>query len=274
MGLFSKKYKLVDGSKVKDPRLGRVVELDERSKLFAIRPEVASLTPVTRNWRCDLVLDQGNMGSCVGNACTHELAATPDIYTGLDENFAKQLYFLAQQLDSWPGGEYPGASPNYSGTSTLAGMKALVQRGYIKQYKWAFSLEDAVLAIGHHGPVVIGINWYNDMFNPAANGFVKPTGGVAGGHDILVRGVKCVFVNETAGHTMNNLDLDKSFVTLHNSWGKSWGVNGECFVSLRDFQKLLSDDGADCAIPVSRVAQKNVKGAKIKSGKARKVIVQ
>jgi len=30
------------------------------------------------------------------------------------------------------------------------------------------------------GPVVIGSNWYNGMFNPDANSYVKPTGGIAG----------------------------------------------------------------------------------------------
>jgi hypothetical protein len=271
MGLFfNKGIKLKDGSRAKDPRLGRIVEVDEQSKLFAIRADVINLTPVSRSWRCDTYLDQGNAGSCVGNAMAHQLAASPDIYTGLDETFAVGLYYLAQQLDQWPGGAYPGASPQYEGSSTLAGMKALQKHGYIKNYKWAFSLADAVLAIGHHSPVVIGINWYNDMFTPDSKGFLHPSGGVAGGHDILVRAVKIIFKDPAGPKTMANVDPNKSFVTLHNSWGKGWGINGEAYLTLTDFEKLITEDGADCALPVGQVAQKYVKGATMHLGKSRK----
>lgn len=249
---------LKDGSGTLDRRLTRIKEFDDRSRFYAIRNDVAGLKPRSYSWGISLVLDQGSEGSCVGNAITHELAARPEVFTGLDENFARQLYFEAQQLDAWPGGSYPGANPVYEGSSTLAGMKALVKRGYIKGYKWAFSVDDAILAIGYHGPVVIGINWHNDMFNPDSYGFIHPTGAVAGGHDILVRSVKLYKTDDKAPMTLGNIDRSKSYVILHNSWGRGWGTNGEAKLTLHDFAYLLSNEG-DCALPIGRLPQKKLK---------------
>ncbi len=244
-------HRLRDGSGTHDRRLGRVKEFDDRSRFFAIRPHVENLTPRSYSWSCPVVLDQGNVGSCVGNAAAHELTAVPKKVKNVDENLAVQLYYEAQRLDSYPGGEYPGADPVNAGSSTLGGMKALQNLGYIKGYKWAFSVDDAILAIGHHGPVVIGINWYESMFEPNANGFLEVSGSVAGGHDIMVRGVKLYKTVDKAPMTLGNIDRDRSYVLLHNSWGKSWGVNGEAKLSLHDFARLLSEEG-DCAIPVGR----------------------
>ncbi len=83
------------------------------------------------------------------------------------------------------------------------------------------------LSTGYHGPAVIGINWHNDMYDPDANGFVQPIGGIAGGHAILANGV----------------NVRDRTVTLHNSWGKTWGIQGECKVRWSDMEKLLADDG-------------------------------
>lgn len=41
-------------------------------------------------------------------------------------------YFNAQQLDYWPGGSYPGATPHYEGTSVDAMMQVFTKYGAIK----------------------------------------------------------------------------------------------------------------------------------------------
>lgn len=227
---------LRDGSTTTDRRLDRLIHFDERSKQYPIRELVGDKPLRSYTWRLNTRLDQGSDGACVGFSWSHELAARPAETTGITNATALQTYYQAQQLDDWEGGAYPGASPVYEGTSVLAGAKAVEAQGHLKEYRWGFSLNDVLLAIGYKGPGVLGCNWYTDMFYPDEKGFVKPTGSVAGGHAILVRGV----------------NVKNKFVTLANSWGTSWGKGGDCYMTFDDFEKLLMDQGEFC-IPVSRV---------------------
>ena len=215
--------------------LGRVPQFDERSRAFPVRALVGPKPPRSYTWSCGSVLDQGQQGSCVGHAWAHELIARPVVVPGIDHATAVQLYYAAQGLDDEPGGEYPGASPHYEGTSVLAGAKATQNAGYITEYRWAFGLDDLILALGHAGPAVIGLDWYNDMFDPDADGLLHVTGGIAGGHAILANGVS----------------VRKRLVRLHNSWSASWGVNGEAYIGFDDLAGLLKAGGEAC-VPMGR----------------------
>jgi len=229
--------KLRDGSQVQDARLARLIHFDERSRSFPIRKAVAGKKPRGFTWSCSKWLDQGTDGACVGFSMAHELIARPAVVTkGITERFAKEnIYWEAQKIDPWDGGSYPGASPQYEGTSVLAGIKVLQGLGYVREYRWAFSLEDLVLAVGYCGPAVLGIPWYDGMFDVAPCGFVHVSGKVAGGHAILCNGVSA---------------KERTF-TLHNSWGKSWGRNGEARISWDDLGRLLDEDG-EAVIPTVR----------------------
>lgn len=217
-------------------RLGRVPQFDERSRAFPIRTlTLLAKTPRSYTWSCGSVLDQGNQGSCVGHAWAHELIARPVIVPNITHDTAVSLYYAAQGLDDEPGGEYPGASPVYEGTSVLAGAKATQNAGYMTEYRWAFGLDDLILALGYAGPAVLGIDWYNDMFDSDADGLLHATGGIAGGHAILANGVS----------------VKKRLIRLHNSWGPNWAINGEAYISFDDLSSLLANQGEAC-IPTHR----------------------
>lgn len=226
---------LKNGATTTDKRLDRIVSFDERSRSFPIRTLVAGKAPRSYSWRLNTRLDQGSDGACVGFSWSHEMAARPVEIQGITNSTALTTYYQAQALDEWPGGAYPNATPFYEGTSVLAGAKAVQRQNHMKEYRWAFNLNDVLLALGYQGPGVLGCNWTNDMFNPDTNGFVKPTGDIAGGHAILVRAV----------------NIKKKFVTLANSWGTDWGKGGDCYMTFDDFEKLLLNDGEFC-IPVGR----------------------
>src|SRR5574338_684765 len=226
-------------------KLGRIEQFDARSRGFAAidlisTPELRSYT-----WRCDVYNDQGYEGACVGFAWSHELSARPKVYP-VGPDVARSIYYRARQLDPWPG-------EDYEGTSVLAGVKAVQEmtgaegKPLIGEYRWAFGIEQAVRVIGRRGPVVLGINWYNNMFDTDGNGFLHPTGGIAGGHAILAYGVKCVWIDKyNPDRTFNNLNVDKSFVKLHNSWGTGWGIGGNAKITVRDLDFLLRDNGEAC----------------------------
>lgn len=230
-----------------DLRLGRLLEFDRRSFEFPILdPVTASYPPRSYTWACPEVLSQGNVGACVGFSITHELAARP-VKVGIPEatrDLAMRIYHAAQKIDPWPG-------EAYEGTSVLAGIKVAAQLGYYSEYRWAFGVDDLILALGYKGPAVLGVNWYSAMFTPDPAGLIRPLGSHVGGHAILANGIRTVF---RAGneHSLDTLDRDLTLIRLHNSWGSSWGQAGECFISAADLATLLGQAGEAC-IPVKRL---------------------
>ena len=219
--------RLINGTEAGDARLDRLVQFDERSLSFPIRSAVGDKAPRSYTWRCTPRLDQGPDGACVGFSMAHEVAARPKELPA-DYSLAMNIYREAQKIDPWPG-------ENYEGTSVLAGVKMLKSLGYVEQYRWGFSLNDLVLAVGYQGPAVIGSWWYDEMFEPRDCGRIHVGGQRSGGHAYLVNGVSVA---------------DRTF-TIHNSWGASWGTNGEVLISWGDMERLLAEDGEAC-IPMVR----------------------
>lgn len=226
---------LKDGTKVLDPRLDRLVHFDERSKEYPIRQLLKADEPRSYTWRLSDWLDQGYEGACVGFSWAHELAARPAEVKGIDRDVARGIYYEAQKIDPWEGGAYPGAQPFYEGTSVLAGAKVLHAMGKMDEYRWAFSTNDALVAISRKGPGILGCYWYEGMMGTDENGFIRPTGRIMGGHAIVVRGVS----------------VKNKTVTLSNSWGKGWGKDGDALMTWDDFNTVLMNDGEFC-IPVKR----------------------
>jgi hypothetical protein len=233
--------------------LGRLVEHDPRSLAYAhgVLPKSA-ISSVSWTRRAP-ILDQGQLGSCVGNAGTGALgtdsagrtastsvtitaagaSASHGLFTAgqhtLDETFAVALYSLATLLDSVPG-QYP---PNDTGSSGLGVAKALQALGLATSYTHAFSIAALNSAL-QQGPVLIGIEWLNSMFNPAGDGRipVDQTSGVAGGHELEL----CRY-DATAGEYW-----------VANSWGTSWGQSGYGYLTTADLTWLLSQQG-DVTVP-------------------------
>jgi hypothetical protein len=208
--------------------LDRRVEFDERSRLYAATDVIYDDTPRSKRWRCDPYLDQGSEGACVGFAWAHELAAYPEPVPIVSNEFARNIYRSAKLIDPWPG-------EDYEGTSVLAGAKTVQNLGYISEYRWAFGLQDLILAVGHLGPAVLGVNWYDGMDGVWECGQLHSTGTSRGGHAILCSGV----------------NVRERYFVLHNSWGREWGSGGNARVSYQLMDRLLRDDGEAC-IPLVR----------------------
>jgi hypothetical protein len=225
---------LKDGTVVNDDRLNRLVQYDERSKDFPIRQLLGSLQPQTRSW-AGYITNQMAQGSCVGHAVTQEAASRPTplfgdpvdapVQVSFLNDLARKVYYRAQQLDQWPGGEYDGADPVYSGTSLLAGMKAGMEEGWWKEFRWALgpgaevAAQDVILTISHVGPVVMGSFWYSGMWKADAEGYLRATGWIEGGHAYL----------------LTRYDALKDAVYTPNSWGG----HGAGWITRADLVKLL-----------------------------------
>lgn len=226
---------LKDGTTTNDIKLDRLIRFDERSKNYPIRAILRStLQPKTNSWQ-GYTTDQGNQGACVGHCVTQEAACMPNPFYGpfasiADLNdVAKEVYYRAQQIDYWPGGEYPGATPVYAGTSVLAGLKAGMELGWWKEYRWALgpgaaaAAQDVILTLSHFGPVMMGTWWYTGMWRPDSAGYLRATGNQEGGHAYL----------------LTKYDAEKDAVYTPNSWG-GYGAG---WITRADLIKLLAEDG-------------------------------
>lgn len=211
-------------------RLGRHVEHDSRSRAFEATTRRAPL--VSKTWRRDVpAFDQGDLGSCTGNAMAGALITEPfDCPRPVDEALAVELYSAATRLDYVPG-HYP---PEDTGSSGLAVAKAASRLGLVHAYHHAFSLNGCLAALGHVGPVIIGIPWYAGFDAPVGSGaLIQIVGDVRGGHEVELLGV----------------DVDTRLVFGVNSWGPSWGADGRFSMSWDTLERLLSEDG-DCVVPM------------------------
>jgi len=231
--------KLKNGTVTQDSRLTRLENFDERSREYPISELVSDKFPRSYTWRCNEWFDQGREGACVGFALGHEAASRPAEFKGLTFDYlVENVYHEAQKIDPWPGGVYPGGDPQYEGTSVLAGIKVMKKIGFFKSYRWAFGLEDLVLGVGYNGPAVLGVRWYEGMYKPDENGFIQPSGSIMGGHALLARAV----------------NVKKGYFTLRNSWGRTWGIDGDCYITFEDMGKLLEENG-EAAFMINRTSK-------------------
>lgn len=202
--------------------LGRTVEHDPTSKQFQHFAATKPLVKKTTRWAIHApVLDQGQLGSCTGNAMAQWLNtdyAKQARY--LTEADAVHLYSLATSLDDSPG-RYP---PTDTGSSGNAVAKAARKLGYISAYTWTFSLNGFLAALQTQ-PVIVGTAFYAGMEDPNSHGIVRPTGDLEGGHEYLICGV----------------DYGTNQLEFVNSWGDQWGIRGHAYLTIDDFAHLLTD---------------------------------
>lgn len=207
--------------------LGRELSIDIRDKNFLIEKKLklptTSLT--SRYWNDEIWWgDQGRTSQCVGFAWSHWIDDGPILHNGPKPNTNPSLiYREAQKIDEWPG-------ENYNGTSVRAGAKFLQRQGKIKSYLWTTNLNTLVQTILTQGPVVVGTNWYYNMFFPDRNGTIRVGGRLVGGHAYIINGV----------------DTKRKLFRIKNSWGRKWGQMGRAYISFSDMGRLMSEYGEVC----------------------------
>lgn len=219
-----------------DPRLGRNVQHDPRSRAFAFRADESVELHSVRHRRFIDVLDQLDLGSCTGNTALGAMGTEPhypllkDIVTDWSEAAAVSVYSDATAIDEF-GGQYP---PTDTGSSGLAVAKVLHKRGWISGYQHTFDLQSMKVAL-QSGPVFLGINWYDNFFYTDLDGNISigRSDFVAGGHEIVV----------------DEIDMENQRFGFTNSWGPYWGISGRGYISFALMDRLLREDG-DVVVPI------------------------
>lgn len=206
-------------------RLGRHVEHDPRSRAYSAGTAAVKTVRYKRHGKA---FDQGDLGSCTGNAMAGLLMTEPLWRSGrtLTEADAVALYKVATKLDRIPG-KYP---PTDTGSSGLAVMKAAVQANYIGGYAHTFSIDQLLGSLSLR-PGILGINWYDSFDDAKPDGEcpLTPSAKVRGGHEVEMFGI----------------DVTKKRVWCYNSWGPTWGGrnNGTFYFSWKTLTRLLDEQG-------------------------------
>lgn len=214
-------------------RLGRHIDHDERSKTFRVQQSAAPLKSAQYERYCP-PFDQGDIGSCTGNAMAGVLMTGPFWKPGrqLTEADAIRLYTEATHLDRIRG-NYPAED---TGSTGLAVAKAAKKEGWIPGYEHAFGLLDLQHGLAQR-PGLLGLNWYTSFDSPLATGEcpLTPSATVRGGHEV----------------EMFRLDVEEQRVWCFQSWGSKWGglQNGTFWLSFDTLTRLLAEQG-DATFPV------------------------
>lgn len=208
-------------------RLGRNVVHDPRSRDYeADLPRTAAPLKSVQHRRydprpeprqmvgCCTFVAECMLGNTVGNRVMGQVLNMKDALRG---------YSLATQLDPFRG-TYP---PEDTGSSGLGAAKAAVQLGIATRYEWYFGTE-AILRGLQERPISFGGLWYWDMFKATSyDPLVRPTGGVAGGHQWVASGY----------NAKERLIIGECW------WGSAFGRNGRFYIAENDFDFLVNNRG-------------------------------
>lgn len=186
-------------------------------------------------WSTATVFDQGDYPDCTTEAscgllCTSPIRATVSktLFKLVDDETKRyQFYQRAQAYDPW------AASP-HDGSSTDAPLKLMRELGLIKEWRWLFGLAEVREHLQFKGPVIVGTNWYENMFHPDKHAFIRVGGEIAGGHDW-----RLVYY-----------DARNQRYRMVQSWGHGWGENGRAWVTEADLERLLGEDGDAATVVV------------------------
>jgi hypothetical protein len=174
--------------------------------------------PTSRVWNDPIQLDQGQTPHCVGFGWAAWADSDP-----IDETYQNAdgdaIYYECKIIDGEPGME--------DGSNVRSGAKALQVRKRLSAYAFASTTAEVKQWLLTNGTVVMGSDWFNSMFNPTADGFVTPTGTVAGGHCYICLGY----------------DSSSDSFLFQNSWGASWGLKGRFKMKASDVDSLIFVSG-------------------------------
>jgi hypothetical protein len=225
--------------------VGRVLTVTHRGRTFDFRARLdpgnlpyrlqatVDLTGAARYWAPGVTLDQQAEGACVPHGVVGDALASPvRVRRTNAQALAFEGYDWCRRNDIYAG-------ENYDGTDVNTGMKWGRLRGFWAGWRWAHNMRELRAGL-EEGPVVLGLDWHEDMYE-APSGILHVNGDVVGGHCILA-----------TGYTPRHPVLKGPAWRLKNSWGPKWGTRGSAYIKAADLDRILFQAGGEAAVPVNR----------------------
>lgn len=92
-------------------------------------------------------------------------------------------------------------------------------------YAVPLDLASLKTALVQFGPLTLGGAWYESWFRPVNGILPRPSGGIVGGHEVLLFG----WDDAVGGGSL----------LFRNSWNRRWGVNGNAYAPVRHYLPAL-----------------------------------
>jgi len=199
---------------------------DPRNIEYPMRPLLLGLPlPKQKTWIAGPIWNQGRTPECAAYAGKAVLECSPIVQEGPS---CQVIYDSAQKID--------GIRMPHDGTTVHAVAKFLKSSGYYSKYVWPNSIDDVVKWLLLHGPLQIGIDWFDSMMKTDLQGIMH-----------------CDF-NSTyrGGHSTDLFGADTitGLCALQNSWGPDdFGIGGRGFIRIQDLDHLIFKLHGECCAP-------------------------
>lgn len=243
---IKEQYKV--GGCIPQPKDKRDWEVTELIPLKAIKLPKEYCSDIPYEW----IYDQGNSSECC--ACAYSLirAMQEKEQSGLDERFSPSFtYANRNKEDNYEGmmlrkccskgreGSVLWSSfPNFYSykrareifDKNKISLLNQARPFRISSFYTARTTEEIKMGVYLTKAVLIGIDVTESFYYPDKDGIVTfgKNEESLGGHAIIICGWRYID--------------NKPYWIIINSWGKSWGVNGCCYISFDDLSRLLMDD--------------------------------
>ena len=210
---------------------------DPKSKHYAYLAPVGAKRSVVHT-ALGPILNQQDVGACVGFTCADTMNTGKFHFSRmrriprgkyLDSRWGFGFYDRATDLDEFTDENWP---PDDTGTTVLAGAKALKANWFINEYRWAWDMSGFLAALQRQ-PVMLGTLWTSGMSDPNSEGLIRPTGDLVGGHAYMAYG----------------LSYTKQRIKCRNHWTADWGIKGDFYIGLDDVDWLISQQG-EVLVPI------------------------
>lgn len=178
------------------------------------------------------VYDQGDRPRGVACALLAALHASPDRIGPSGCPTPEALDRLTREQEGTLG----------TGVAVRSGCRALLKLGLITGYAWSYEVPEIIDWLASGRGLVLGLDWYETMGHPDANGVIRSWGRPVGGHAVFAFGY----------------EPGADVVRIQNSLGAGWGgwstrtgrrdFRGCARLPVGDLTKLMADNGEAVAL--------------------------